>query len=319
MEDNKGSSSSLSAPEAGLDHGYVPDCSVMPPTSRPGPIMDVPVIDIACLRESPDGRARVVEDIGKACRQLGFFQVANHGISESVMEGALSAASDFFALPHKEKMELMSNDVTKPVRYCTSLRDGIDQRQFWRVFLKHYAYPLDTWIKLWPCSPPDYSEKMATYSAQVRILALEVLGAIMESLKLGHTYMSERLEEGMQSRQGLQVMDPDQGGTWKVVPVHPGYLHVHLGDHLEVLTNGGYKSAVHRAILNSEQKRYSIASIHGLAMDDKMETADELVMGDQRTRVYKASSFRDFLDFISETDISKGGSFLDSLKVELDA
>lgn len=196
------------------------------------------------------------------------------------------------------------------------------------------------------------SEKMATYSAQVRILALEVLGAIMESLKLGHTYMSERLEEGMQvmaihcyppcphpdlvlglpqhsdyacitillqSRQGLQVMDPDQGGTWKVVPVHPGYLHVHLGDHLEVLTNGGYKSAVHRAILNSEQKRYSIASIHGLAMDDKMETADELVMGDQRTRVYKASSFRDFLNFISETDISKGGSFLDSLKVELDA
>lgn len=50
----------------------------------------------------------------------------------------------------------MSNDVYKPVRYGTGLKDGDDKVQFWRVFLKHYANPLNEWIKLWPQNPPIY-------------------------------------------------------------------------------------------------------------------------------------------------------------------
>jgi len=65
-------------------------------------------------------------------------------------------ASDFFKLPTEEKVKFMSNDVKKPVRYGTSLKDGDDKFQLWRVFLKHYAHPLSDWIHLWPKNPPLY-------------------------------------------------------------------------------------------------------------------------------------------------------------------
>lgn len=80
----------------------------------------------------------------------------NHGVSESVLDEALDVASKFFGLPTKEKAKLMSNDVHKPVRCGTSLKDGVDKFQFWRVFLKHYAHPLKDWIHMWPENPPDY-------------------------------------------------------------------------------------------------------------------------------------------------------------------
>lgn len=85
-----------------------------------------------------------------------FFQIVNHGICQSILDQALSAAFDFFHLPTGDKMKFMSNDVHKPVRYGTSIKDGVDKIQFWRVFLKHYAHPLDAWIDSWPDHPPKY-------------------------------------------------------------------------------------------------------------------------------------------------------------------
>ena len=95
----------------------------------------MPVINVGHLNLDPATRARMVEDITKACRDLGYFQVyslralphlpvfffsafalafifsklpisilqiINHGISQSVMDGAVEAASDFFKhLVHK--------------------------------------------------------------------------------------------------------------------------------------------------------------------------------------------------------------------------
>ncbi|MCE3051239.1 hypothetical protein HAX54_049172 [Datura stramonium] len=63
---------------------------------------------------------------------------------------------------------------------------------------------------------------------------------------------------------GLQIMDRDE--EWHSVPVIEGALIVLVGDHMEVLSNGRYKGAVHRATVNSEKKRLSIASLHSLAL-----------------------------------------------------
>lgn len=73
-----------------------------------------------------------------------------------MLDDALSAAFEFFKLPAQEKMKYMSNDVHKPVRYSTSLKDEAGKIQFWRAFLKHYSHPLETWIGSWPDNPPNY-------------------------------------------------------------------------------------------------------------------------------------------------------------------
>ncbi|XVE56450.1 hypothetical protein DITRI_Ditri04bG0010300 [Diplodiscus trichospermus] len=72
---------------------------------------------MARLRHDSE-RSVAIKELGEACRRRRFFQT-------------------------QEKVKFKSNDVYKPVRYGTSLKDRVDKVQFWRVFLKHYAYPLD--------------------------------------------------------------------------------------------------------------------------------------------------------------------------------
>lgn len=90
-------------------------------------------------------------------------------------------AFSFFNLPTQEKLKFKSNDVYKPVRYGTSLKDGLDKVQFWRVFLKHYAHPLDAWIDSWPENPPHYRSLLNPYTYNVVF--------ITSSLKLSHIYV----------------------------------------------------------------------------------------------------------------------------------
>ncbi|GKD62992.1 isopenicillin N synthase, partial [Tanacetum coccineum] len=94
-------------------------------------IADVAVVDLSGLND-PNQRPMIVNNIGNACRESGFFQIVNHGIPQKVLDEALATAFEFFDLPTSEKAKYMSNDVHKPVRYGTSIKDGADKIQFWR-------------------------------------------------------------------------------------------------------------------------------------------------------------------------------------------
>lgn len=189
---------------------------------------------------------------------------------------------------------------------------------------------------------------MGAYSVEVQKLALELTAAITEGLGLGPKFLSKKMEDSMQviaanyyppcpqpgltlglpphsdyscltillqNSPGLEIRDMQDGGSWKLIPHVDGTLQVHVGDHFEVLSNGLYKSVVHRAILNPKKTRISIASLHSLGLNVKMEPAHELVDEDH-PKVYKGSSFSDFLDFLSTNDISEGKiCFLDTLRI----
>ncbi|KAK6131830.1 hypothetical protein DH2020_034426 [Rehmannia glutinosa] len=293
------------AQERGFSH--VPECYKVQLSDRAGldtELADVPLINLDGICD-PARRPIIVEEIGNACRCNGFFQVVNHGISQPILDGALSTASDFFNLPIQDKTKFMSNDVHNPVR-----------------------------------------QKMGEYAVAVQKLAVKIMEAITESLGLGPTYLTSKLDDGMQvlavncyppcpqpelslglpphsdyscltivlqDSPGLQILDFEDK-TWKAVPAMQGVLQVHVGDHLEVLSNGKYESVVHKVTLNSEKTRFSIVSLHSLGMDVKMEAAKELVDEDHPNG-YRESSFRDFLNFISKNDIGEGSSFLNTLKI----
>ncbi|KAL5216763.1 hypothetical protein ABZP36_008164 [Zizania latifolia] len=304
----------------------------------------LPVIDLGRLSMGTASRALAVQDIALACRERGCFEVVNHGISKSCMQGALEAASEFFKLSAEQKEEFASDDIRQPIRYDTSSRDGISMS---RSFLKHYANPLDDWIKLWPTQPPTYREKMGEYAVKMQGVSMQLMEAIMQGLGLGPLYLQEKLEGGMQfmalnsylqssaktidkiglaphsdcgfltillqSSPGLEVMHHDDD-AWTPVPAIPGALHVHVGDHLEVLSNGRLKSLVHRAVLNPNEPRISVASIHGLWIDEVVHCAEELV-DENHPAMYRASSFQDFLNFLP-ANMNKYKRFVESLRID---
>ncbi|XP_047327973.1 flavanone 3-dioxygenase 3 [Impatiens glandulifera] len=312
-------------------------------------VSDIPLIDISGLFTSThlSQRGLVVRRIMDACRRYGFFQIINHGIEQSTMDEAISMGTKFFELPNHEKEKLMSSNVHKPVRYCTSIMAEIDKVRFWRVFLKHYAHPLQEWLGLWPNNPPEYSEKMGKYAVEVRNVVMKITGAITEGLGLGPIYMRDQMEQGMQimiingyppcpnpslalglpphtdyssltivlqSEPGLEIFDRDDN-IWKLVPNVKGALQVNVGDQIEVLSNGSYKGVIHRAIVNDKQTRVSVTSLHSLALEEKMVPARELV-DEEHPIGYKESSLNDFLNFLSKIDINKGNNaFIDTLKI----
>lgn len=307
----------------------------------------LPVINIGRLGDKdPAARALVVQDIARACLDRGCFQVVNHGVSESAMDGAMAAAAEFFEMSNESKEEFASTDIRHPVRYDTSSRDGISKA---RSFFKHYANPLPDWVSFWPLQPPSYREKMGEYAMAIQDLSVQLMGAIVQGLGLEPKYLQQELTEGLQfmalnnypqgssslaptesiglaphsdygfltillqSSPGLEVLHHDDA-AWTPVPAIRGALHVHLGDHLEVLSNGRLRSLVHRAVLNNNESRISIASIHGVAMGEKVECAEGLV-DEGHPRLYKASSFHDFLEFLP-TNVKACRRFVETLKID---
>ncbi|KAJ7950767.1 2-oxoglutarate (2OG) and Fe(II)-dependent oxygenase superfamily protein [Quillaja saponaria] len=325
----------------------IPQSYVLPPSQRPNHNLNnisatLPIIDLSSLQDQSQ-RSQTVNSIRTACKEIGFFQVINHGIHESVMKDALDAAMGFFDLPTEEKMVLASDNVNEPVRYGTSINHVRDAVYFWRDFIKHYSHPISDWIPLWPSHPPNYKEKMGNYAKAVLVLQKQLMEIIIESLGLNPTYLQEEIKEGSQvlvvncypacpepeltlglpphsdygsitilleSHRGLQIQD--HNNNWIPVQVSEKALMVQLGDQVEVMSNGQYKSVIHRVTVNPEEKRFSIASIHSLALEIKVGPASELV-DEEHPKSYNQFSFRDFLDFITSNDTT-GGRFIDTLK-----
>lgn len=187
---------------------------------------------------------------------------------------------------------------------------------------------------------------MGIYSAEARKVCIELFEAIMESLNLAPTHLSQDFERGMQilgincyrpcsepitkvgisphtdhsiitlllqSAPGLDYMDRVEGRRpWKKVPVLKGSLQVLVGDHLEVISNGLYKSVLHRATSSCDSARFSIANFHSLAMDEVVEPARELET-EGNGRRYRGSSLRDYFNHLVLRDAR---AFIETLRIE---
>ena len=67
-------------------------------------LLDVPVIDIApFLRGAPADKARVAEQVGRACRDIGFLVIQGHGVDPALSERMRAVSRAFFDLPLAEK------------------------------------------------------------------------------------------------------------------------------------------------------------------------------------------------------------------------
>ncbi|XP_011083593.1 protein DMR6-LIKE OXYGENASE 2 isoform X2 [Sesamum indicum] len=244
------------------------------------------------------------------------------------------ASMKFFELPPEIKEELFSDDVNKVVRFRKEEVGGYS-----RDFLKLYAHPLHQFLSSWPTLPLLYRKKMGLYATEVRKLSIQLFGAIMETLHLSETHLKQNFEQGiqilginsfspcsrsnitpglsphsdhslitvlLQSGPGLEVIEC--GGSWKNVPRLKGSFQVLVGDHLEVLSNGLYKSVLHRAIPSCSDARLSIASFHSLGMDEIVEPSGEL----ENEGRYRGSSLRDFLNHLASGDTRP---FIETLRI----
>ncbi|AES92685.2 putative aminocyclopropanecarboxylate oxidase [Medicago truncatula] len=92
---------------------------------------------------------------------------------------------------------------------------------------------------------------------------------------------------------GLQLL---KDGQWIDVPPMRHSIVINLGDQIEVITNGKYKSVLHRVIAQTDGKRMSIASFYNPGNDAVISPAPALVKElDVTNQVYPKFVFDDYM------------------------
>lgn len=155
---------------------------------------DVPVIDIGSLMN--DGRCLlddVINRIGVACGERGFFHIVNHGVDVSLIERVREAQREFFALPRRVKRAVVRSKDNARGYYDRELTKNIrDKKEVFDFGFKPAAelpddHPANRTLdgyNQWPASMPEFKKTMEAYFDACQKLALTLTGAICLSLRL---------------------------------------------------------------------------------------------------------------------------------------
>ncbi|KAJ0602394.1 putative flavanone 3-dioxygenase [Helianthus annuus] len=316
----------LSDMVASGEMNQVPSKYIHPITERPNyqnVVPDsIPVIDLQNL--NGPNRSQVLDEIRRACSDNGFFQVKNHGIPESIIANMMQMAREFFNLPLQERLKMYSDDPTKANRLSTSYNVRTEKISHWRDYLGLHCYPLQDYIHQWPTNPESFRDIAAEYCRSVRVLALQLVEAISESLGLDKDYISAQLGSHAQVMalnyyppcpqpdltyglpghtdgyvltlllqdevSGLQLL---KDGQWVAVDPVPNAFVINIGDQIQVISNDKYKSAMHRAVVNSEKERISIPTFYCPSPDAVIGPAPQLVTDDEPA-VYRQFTFEEY-------------------------
>lgn len=151
FDDTKGGVKGLN--DAGLFK--LPEIFVRPPEEvaaelkREKAQVEVPVIDLSSVDDG-GRRKQIVEQVRSAAETWGFFQVVNHGIPLSVLDGMIDGVRAFIDQDVDEKKKYYSRDVTRSVGYNSNYDLFESKTASWRDTLSisvnsgsHLLHPMD--------------------------------------------------------------------------------------------------------------------------------------------------------------------------------
>ncbi|TKW30618.1 hypothetical protein SEVIR_2G049600v4 [Setaria viridis] len=307
-------------------HEALPDSFVFPPDQRPpasAAAVALPVIDLSRPRDE------VRRDVLEAGKELGFFQVVNHGVPEQAMRDMESSCEEFFRLPAEDKAAFYTEDTDKPNRLFSSTVYGAGGERYWRDCLRLACpFPLDSAAtrNSWPDKPERLRPAVEAFVAAARALGMELLRLLCEGAGLRPDYFEGELSGGdvvMNVNHYPPCPDPERAlglpphcdrnlitlllpgtvpglqvacrGDWIRVQPVPGAFVVNFGHQLEIATNGLLKSVEHRAVPNAAAARTSVATFILPTEDCLVAPAAELVAGEDNPARYRAVTFREFM------------------------
>ncbi|KAF3435068.1 hypothetical protein FNV43_RR22155 [Rhamnella rubrinervis] len=323
------------------DHHHHLQASVL---EHPADQEQIPIIDFSLLTSSdPLQRSKAIKDLGKACEDWGFFMVINHGVAEELMDAIMEACRGFFNLSEEEKKEFEGKRMLDPIRCGTSFNPSLEKVFFWRDFLKVFVHPQFHS----PSKPPAFSEACLEYCKKSQEVTQLLLEGISESLGLEPNYITKamNLELGSQMlaanlyppcpqpelamgmpphsdlgllttliQNGIDGLQVQHNGNWVNINVIPNSILFNIGDHLEILSNGKYKSVLHRAVVNNKETRMSIAIANGPALEAFVSPAPKLVEHENHPQAYIGMKYKDYYQLQQSSKLD-GKSCLDRLRI----
>ncbi|KAK1603905.1 hypothetical protein QYE76_027578 [Lolium multiflorum] len=288
----------------------------------------IPVIDFSRLFEQDGGEA---VKLRSGLDSWGLILVSNHGVDAAVMHGMRAVSREFFRQPLEEKQRYTNLIDVEQFQFEGYGNDHVrspDQILDWtdRIYLK--VEPEDERsIALWPAHPETFRDALHEFTTKCGGVKDGLLRAMAKLLELDDDdYFVDQLGDRASTHArcsyypecprpelvfglkphcdgtvvtvlmvddtvgGLQVL---RDGVWWDVPVVPHTLLVIIGDQTQIMSNGIFKSPVHRVLTNAKKERISVALDYSVDPEREIEPSAQLV-NEERPALYRKVKVKDY-------------------------
>ncbi|KAK2399327.1 2-oxoglutarate-dependent dioxygenase [Trifolium repens] len=304
---------------------------------------EIPTIDYSLLlSHDSEQRSIALELLGHACEEYGFFYLINHTIQDDALKNVFKGVSNYFdPTTIDERRIYTKKGSSDKIRWGLNANDGEN-----REYLKVIAHPQDQAFSCPTIS--TLSNIVEDYNKEMRKIVAGLAKAVSKNLGFDENY----IENAFNMNSGFDVMamnlyppnskakgaiglpnhtDPgfvitlmqdvngglqilSHKGKWINVYIPHNAILIQLGDHLEILTNGKYKSHVHRVIVNNNKvQRISVVTLHGPSLDKFVVPATEFV-DDENPQKYIGMTYKESLEANGGNEIDVQSS-LDQIKL----
>eukprot|EP00253_Pinus_taeda_P034102 PITA_34102 len=223
----------------------------------------------------------------------------------------MGKAKEFFEMPVEDQACLYSEDPNQRVRLSTSFNVGTEKFYSWREYLTHPCHPLEEVIGSWPEKPAAYRifgkhhQGMAVNYYTLSPNPDLTLGLPGNSDASGITVLMQG------DVNGLQVL---KNGKWVSVEPIANSFFLNLGDQLKVVSNGRFRSAEHRVIMNASTTRIPVITFCNPSPDAFISPPKSMV-DEQHPALYREYEFGEFRGVFWCQEL-KGKNSLDHFKIE---
>ncbi|KAF7822543.1 gibberellin 2-beta-dioxygenase 1-like [Senna tora] len=273
-------------------------------------LSSIPLIDLS----KPDAKSLIV----KACEEFGFFKVVNHGVPMEAISKLESEATKFFSLPLSEKEKAgppnpfgygnkhigPNGDVgwveylllTTNQDYNSLQLSSVSEKaqENFRQALKDYILAvrkmaceiLDLMAEGLNIQPRNVFSKLVTDKQSDSVFRLNHYPPCPELAMNGSSenrigfgeHTDPQIISLLRSNNtcGLQISLRD--GSWISVPPDQTSFFINVGDSLQVLTNGRFKSVKHRVLANGFKSRLSMIYFGGPPLNHKIAPLPSLIL-----------------------------------------
>ena len=193
----------------------------------------IPQIDFSPFLEGREtGKKQVASQIGKACREIGFFTLTDHGVSLDLIQRVFDANREFHQQPLEEKEEILISHSEHHRGYHPFSAEATDPNakpDLKEAFDMALELPLDDpdvkagkpfhGPNVWPRNPPQFRKTLEEYYQALLLLGEQICRCFALDLGLDEDYFVDKHSKPLAQLRLLHYPEldmshhPDQQGA----------------------------------------------------------------------------------------------------------